>query len=284
MTLKSYAGTVLRAFLGTILISYGASSQNNNTAKLQPTEVVYYSLKAMAENPTAPRLPTIKQYFDRLNTENLNEKQEYALGEVYFLNLKPRESLAQYEKFMGDDDMRARIAWQKVMQINFAARDLHEKVEGMIEDYWQKFTPVPQDIWHVDKQIKNLATKYAREGNHQKVVDIITREVNRLPTNAPYKSLSLPAAFLSSFVAVGKEKEAKDMLRKSVVTMRQGLADLVSEQKADICIFQRTPPNSNTYFRLEEGLAGAPFEPNYPTVGLRALQYIRLIAEIELVL
>lgn len=278
MTLKQYLGTVFIA----LLFSSNAFGQNSSS-KLQPTEVVYYSLKAMAANPTARRIPTIKQYFDRLNTENLSEDQNFALGEVYFLNLKPAESLAQYEMFMDGNDLRARIAWQKAMQIHHNAYDRVEKVEGMIEDYWKKFPPEPEDIWHTDWQIKNLATRYAKDGDHQKVVDIISKEVKRLPTNAPYRSHRLPATFMASFKAIGKEDEAKAMLRKSVVAMRQGLADLIAAQPSGISIFASTPLVPGTYYRMEEGLAGAAFEPGYPATSLRTRQYLRLIAEIELV-
>lgn len=277
MMIKSIASALLA------VVVFTSNSFAQNQSKLEPTEVVYYSLKAMAENPAARRLPTIKQYFDRLNTESLDKYQNFALGEVYFLNLKPRESLAQYEMFMDGTDLRARIAWQKAMQINYAAYDRHEKVEGMVEDYWQKFPPTPEDIWHADWQIKNLATKYQEEGDHQKVVDIVTREVNRLPLNAPYRSLRLPAVFMNSFVAVGQEDAARLMLRKSVVAMRQGLAELLSAQEASVSIFPSTPLVPGTYFRMEEGLQGAAFSPGYPSAGLRARQYLRLIAEIELV-
>ncbi len=276
MMMKSIAFAILAAVIFT------SSSFGQSQSKLQPTEVVYYSLKAMAENPAARRLPTIKQYFDRLETENLDEDQNFALGEVYFLNFKPGESLTQYEMFMDGADLRARIAWQKAMQIEFSAYDRHEKVEGMVEEYWLKFPPMPQDIWHADWQIKNLANKYLKEGNHQKVVDIVTREVNRLPTNAPYRSLRLPAVFMNSFVAVGQEDAARTMLRQSVIAMRQGLANHLSVQKTSINIFPSTPLVPGTYFRMEEGLQGAAFSPGYPSAGLRTRQYLRLIAEIEL--
>ncbi len=279
MTIKSHIAAIFTA----AFFSSSVLGQGEPAAKLQPTEVVYYSLKAMAENPAARRIPTIKQYFDRLNVDELDEIQNFALGEVYFLNFKPAESLAQYEMFMDGGGLQARIAWQKAMQIHFNAYDRYEKIEGMVEDYWRKFPPITEDIWHTDWQIKNLATKYKKDGDHQKVVDIITKEVNRLPTNAPYRSLRLPATFLNSFIAAGKEDEARAMLRKSVVAMRQGLADLIAAQDKNIRIFPATPLVPGTYFRMEEGLRGAAFTPNYPAVGLRARQYLRLIAEIELV-
>lgn len=256
-----------------------AIAQTANSS-LQPTEVVYYSLKAMAENPTANRIATIKQFFERLETENLSQEQEFALGEVYFLNFKPRESYAQYEPFMSGNDMRARIAWQKTMQINFAGFRRHELVEEMIEDYWEKFEPIRADIWDTSRQIRNLAYKYQNEGDYQKAVDLITREIERLPRNAPYRAFRLPVVFMKSFEAVGQREEALELIQSIRGKMREDLARFAKQNPDGTMIFKEVNLSPGTYYRLEEGLEGAPFSGQYPLPSLRIRQYMQLINEL----
>lgn len=262
-----------------LLLSLQATAQDDN-APLKPTEVVYFSLKAMAQNPTADRIATINRFFERMDVTSLSGDQQFALGEVYFLNFKPRESLEQYEKFMDGNGLRARIAWQKAMQIQFRAFNRHDLVEEMIEQYWQRFPPIPQDIWHADWQIANLARKYQDDGEHQKVVDIILREINRLPRSAPYRSFRLPRIFMRSFVETGQDKEANMLIRDIVADMRDQLAAEVQKKPEGIVMFKAIPLTTGTYYRMEEGLDGAAFAEGYPKPALRIRQYMQLISEL----
>ena len=100
-----------------VLSSLPAFSQEPD--KLKPTEVLYLSLKAMEENPGAGRLETVSRFFERIDESELDDNEEFARGEVAFVQLRPGEVLYQLEPFMEGDDLRARIAWQKAMQVHF---------------------------------------------------------------------------------------------------------------------------------------------------------------------
>lgn len=279
---------MLRSFLKYTLVLFMFSGMPFTVAfaeddtRLDPTEVLYLSLKAMAENPGAGRLETVSRFFQRIKTEELSADQEFARAEVSFVNLRPGEALYQFESFMDGSGLRSRIAWQKSMQIHFRAYQKHDLVEQLVEDYWQKFTPDPADIWHADLQITNLANKYMREGNHAKVVAIIVKEIERLPRNAPYRSFRLPVLFMGSFVAEGKREQAVQLIRDIRADMQRQLNALSADHPGGIRLFQPVDPRPNTYYRMEEGLEGTALEPGYPSLSLRVRQYMRLISELRL--
>ena len=253
------------------------------TDKLKPTEVLYLSLKAMAENPGAGRLETVSRFFERIDESELDDNEEFARGEVAFVQLRPGEVLYQLEPFMEGDDLRARIAWQKAMQVHFRAYQRHDQVIEMIEQYWEKFDPDPVDIWHTDWQIWNFATKYRNEGRHDKVVEIILKEISRLPRNAPYRSFRLPVAFIGSFAIEGRTDEAVKLIREIRTEMDKQLLEIRQQNPDGVRIFPAVEMKPGTYYRMEEGLEGTAFEPGYPSLSLRVRQYVQLIDELRLV-
>lgn len=258
-----------------------AAAQPND---LKPSDVVFLSLQAMAENPSTGRIANVGRFYERLNMDNLNEAERFALGEVYFLNFKPREAFAAYEPFMDGTDMRARIAWHRNMQIQFRAFRQFDEVERMLEAYRAKFQPIPEDVWNGGRQIFNFAEKYDREGKHQAVVDVIMAEIERLPRNAPYRAFRLPAKHLKSFDAVGRGEEARELLQAIQNEMAEQLAALTAANPGGIRMYAKPRHEEGRYYRMEEGLLGAAFSPGYPSLEMRVRHYQWLIDEIDLVL
>lgn len=266
-----------------LILSLLSPVSAQETDKLKPSEVLYLSLKAMEENPGAGRLETVARFFERIDETELDDNEEFARGEVAFVQLRPGEVLYQLEPFMEGDDMRARIAWQKAMQVHFRAYRRHDQVKEMIEQYWQKFEPDPADIWHADWQIWNFATKYRNEGQHDKVVEIILKEIGRLPRNAPYRSFRLPAAFIGSFAIEGRTDEAVALIREIRTEMEKQLLEIRRQNPDGIVMFTSVEMKPGTYYRMEEGLEGSALEPGYPSLSLRVRQYIQLIDELRLI-
>lgn len=255
-----------------------ASAQSDG--RLPPTEVLYLSLSAMERNPTTPRLEAIGSYYRQMQTEGLTEHEKFAAAEVYFLNFKPREALAAYRPFMSGDDMQARIAWQKVMQIQFAAFDEVALVERLIGEFNERFPPNDKDMTNAEWQIFNLARLYRSRGEHQKVVDLITAEIERLPDGLPYRALRLPGLFMESFAAVGKADAAREMLTDAQSSLEIGFAEFLGAHPSGIVTHGARPQVAGRYYRMEEGLTGIALEPGYPSAEHRAHQYQVLLHEL----
>ncbi len=247
---------------------------------LKPTEVLYLSLKAMEDNPGAGRLETVSRFFERIDTNELGPAEEFARAEVSFVNLRPGESLYQFESFMDGNDFRARIAWQKSMQIQFRGYRRPELVEEMLVEYRERFQPDPTDVWDAWLQVANFASKYRDEGQHDKVVDIILEEIDRLPRNAPYRSFRLPVTFFGSFAAEGKADQALTLIREIRAEMQTQMQALKRENPNGLTLFVPVQHSAGTYYRMEDGLEGTALRPGYPSQSLRVRQYMRLISEL----
>lgn len=268
--------------VGVLLLGVMCAANAQEESKLKPTEVLYYSLKAMAENPGANRLETVSEFYKRLDETELDDVEEFARAEVAFVNLLPGEAQYYYEPYMSESGMRARIAWQKVMQIQFRGYRRPDITEEMIADYHKKFAPDPADIWDTSFQIANFANTYLSEGEHEKVVDIVLKEVARMPRNAPYRAFALPVQFIGSFAAIGRLDEAMALIRDIRREMQQQLLTITSGQPNGAVVYAPVPLKTGRYLRMEEGLDGGAFDNDYPSQTLRVRQYMRLISELRL--
>lgn len=278
-----YAQKLLVQSVLIIVFSFVSSSANEPKAEgmLLPTDVLYLSFKSMAENPTMGRKNQVGAYFGRVQTENLDEVQKFALAEVYYVNLKPTEALTAFEPFMDGDDLRARIAWQRVMQIRFRAYNEPERVEEMVNEYRAKFEPNRIDVWGVEGQIVNIAGKYQRAGNYQKVVDLIREELARLPHNTPYMVFRAPGQFMKSFQETGNIELAEKMITEIHNDLKNVAANYIKTHPEGSMFYKAADYVPGRVYRMEEGLLGAVFEENYPTSELRFNQFDLVINELN---
>ncbi|MGH9816367.1 MAG: tetratricopeptide repeat protein [Candidatus Acidiferrales bacterium] len=150
---------------------------------------------------TRPVVPLIK-------TADLSREEEFALGEAYFLAFMPDEATAIFEKFLSGRDRYSRIAWQRHLQMVFAAYDRHDDAEKLLAEYRQTFPPIAEDTSYTYQAVWNQARRYRDAGNHAKAVELILEDVNALPTDVPFSSFRLLIAYLPSFEAIGKGDEA----------------------------------------------------------------------------
>jgi len=130
-----------------------------------------------------------------------------------------------YSKLMKGNDDIARASWQRAMQIDFIAFQKYDKVEENLEKFRKKFNLNPKDQIYMFSQVKNLANKYAKEGNHEKALELINQELQVLDYNGAYKSFLLPAHLFTSYQALGKESKAFELLEKFKNGLEQTLAE-----------------------------------------------------------
>lgn len=279
--LSKIRNLLFKSFLIVSFIAGSANALPPSEGMLLPTDVLYLSFKSMAENPTLGRLEQVGEYFGRVQVENLSEEQKFALGEVYFINLKPDEALAEFEPFMDGDDLRARIAWQRVMQIRFRAYNETDRVEQMIKQYRDKFEPSGMDVWDIERQIENIATMYQKAGNYQRVVDLITEELGRYSGNAPYMVYTLPGQFMKSFEETGNVELALQLMSEIRGKLKNVVANYVKDNPGGHVFYKAAEYVPGREYRMEEGLLGITFDENYPPPELRFNQYNMIINQID---
>lgn len=219
-----------------MLIVLVVKAQTNNS-KLLPSEALILMYNAVDLNPDKERIENTRPFQARVITEGLSDDEVFYLGETYFWNFMPKEAEAAYKNFLEEDSPRGRASWQRYLQIQFRAFNQHEFVEEQIKAYREKFKAIPEDRYGMFGQIYNVADRYRKMGEHEKVVQLIKDEWEYLNRNGAYASFQLPAYFIDSFNALGKNKEAIDLLAKA----KEGLEKTLQERKA------KTPENEFQY-------------------------------------
>jgi hypothetical protein len=189
------------------------AAQVSNEAALLPTEALHFIFQELVDQPTRQK-EIAEKYLSRVSTTNLKSAEQFALGEVYFVALKPKESTEVYEKFISGHDMRARMAWQRVILMKIRAFEKVDEAEKEIYQYRKRFPADEKDLFHLAYPVSSLARYYADKGDHERVVKLISDEIESLPSNAPYYSFGMVATFFESFKNVGKEEAAIRMLER----------------------------------------------------------------------
>lgn len=198
--------------------------------KLLPSEALTLMIHAAAMNPDLKRIDATKPFVPRVITTDLSSEEQYTLGDIYFWNFMPDDSFEMFSKFLDDNGDRARASWQRVLQIRFMAYKEHEKVERLTKEFREKFKPDPRDRFYVFGQTLNLGRKYAKEGNHEKVLSLINAELETLDHKGAYRSFELPGFLFESYEALGKKKEALTLLKNA----KKGLELTLSEREKNL--------------------------------------------------
>ncbi len=221
---------IITLFLTFMLILSGELRAQDNQNKLLPSEALTLMIHAAAMNPELKRIDATKPYLSRVITTDLSREEQYILGDIYFWNFMPDESFEMFSKFLDDNNDLARASWQRVLQIRFRAYNEHDKVEGLIKEFREKFKPDPRDRFYVFGQTLNLGRKYAEEVNHERVLSLINEELETLNYEGAYRSFELPGFFFESYEVLGKKKEALTLLKEA----KKGLELTLSERKKNL--------------------------------------------------
>lgn len=209
-------------------IAITANAQTN-TSKLLPSEALILMYNAVDLNPDKERIANTKPFQSRVITENLSGDEIFYLGETYFWNFMPKEAGEAYAKLLNEDSDRGRAAWQRHLQVQFRAFDKHDYVEEQLKIYRQKFKPIPEDRAGIMGQVFNLADKYKKAGQHEKVVQLIEEELAYLNYDGAYSSFLLPGIFFESFAKTGKTETVISHIQNAL----NGLKKTLETRKAN---------------------------------------------------
>lgn len=198
-----------------IFLTITVHAQEQKPGMLLPSEALVLMYNAVDQNPDVSRIDNTLPYLERVITTNLSPDEQFYLGEVYFWDFKPREAEEAYKPFLDEEGKRGRSAWQRTMQIKFRAYDLHAEVEEDIKKYRDRFKPMPEDRYGLFGQVYNVASLYQGKNDHEKVLYLVTEELNTLNYEGAYTSFQLPAYFIESYKALGKHEEAIELLRSA---------------------------------------------------------------------
>lgn len=186
---------------------------------------------------------------------NLDDAEGFALGELYFVALKPDEADAAFARYRNGTDLRARVALQRHLRMRMAAFQIYGDVEDTIRAARARLSVSQSDPWHLMPAVSTLARYHAGRGEHAVVVRLVMDEIGGLPVDGVYFSHLLPGTFLESFTAEGKRDEAIAHLER----VRDALASGERSERNE------APPVSahreGVFHRLEEGLLSDLPEP-----------------------
>ncbi len=214
-----------------LAFSWATLAQAQETKQdLLPSEAIALMYYRVDMNPEASRDVTTKPLQPRVITEGLSGDEWFFLGETYFWNLKPNEANAAFAKIMDGNSLASRAAWQRTMIVNINGFQLFDETEKMIEDYRKKFRPIPEDISGAYFGLASLAFVYSKDGKHQKIVDLVKKEIEYLDYSAPYSGFTGPSSNMKSFEAVGQKEQAIQMLKTAI----QGLSAALEKRKANV--------------------------------------------------
>ena len=176
--------------------------------KLLPSEATTLMVTQAMNNPDASRKDVYEHYLPRVITEGLDSDELFYLGEVYFFALMPEEARDAYYPLLNDNSMRARVAWQRILQIRFRAFQMYDRVARDMVNFRKNFPADPADRTYLSRQVLNFGNYYREQGLHQKVVDVVEDELAALNYDGAYASFIHPATFIESYAAVGKTEQA----------------------------------------------------------------------------
>lgn len=205
------------------------ASMYSQESKLLPSEALVLMYNQVDLHPEKQRIENTKPFQARVITEGLSEDELFYLGETYFWNFMPKEAAEAYANFLDENTPRGRASWQRYLQIQFRAFEKHDLVEQKIKEYRAKYKPVPEDRSGIIGQVWNVAERYRKMGNHEKVVELVNAEVGSLDYNGAYSSFQLPGIFFESYKEAGKMQEAIKMINDAIA----GLKKTVELRKKD---------------------------------------------------
>ncbi len=212
-----------------LLVSLPIVGKSEIPGKLLPSEATILMVTEAMNNPDASRKEVYEDYLPRVITSDLDDDQQFYLGEVYFFALMPEEARDAYYPLLNDGSMRARVAWQRIMQIRFRAFQMYERAARDMVNFRQAFPADPADRDYLSRQVLNFGNYYAEQGRHEKVVNVVEEELAALNYDGAYASFIHPATFIESFIAAGKKQQALTQLRAA----RDGLSRTLNDRQLD---------------------------------------------------
>lgn len=207
----------------TALTLLSLSAYGKQDGKLLPSEALVLMYNEVDLHPEKERIQNTKPFQTRVITEGLSGDELFYLGETYFWNFMPKEAAEAYANFLEENSPRGRAAWQRYLQIQFRAFEKHDLVEQKIKEYQAKYKPIPEDRAGMIGQVWNIAERYRKMGNHEKVVELVNAEIATLDYNGAYSSFQLPGIFFMSYKEAGRIDEAIKMISEAKAGLNKTL-------------------------------------------------------------
>ena len=177
-----------------------------------PSRALHEVFDQMRSQPTKQG-EIAKQVLSRTQTAGLSRDEAFALAELYFAALMPKQSTEAYSAFTSGNDQHARTALQRVIFMKMVAFQQFDGITDDLVAYRKRFQPSSDDIFGLAEPIGVLAAHFRSEGRHDDVVKLVVEELAALPLDAPYMSFSLVASNLESFQRTGKQDDAVRLLK-----------------------------------------------------------------------
>lgn len=198
--------------------------------KLLPSEVISLIYDSIDKERGKARLDVITKYIPRMITEDLSKEEQFYMGEVYFWNLNPVESDEAFKPLLNEVNLFSRAAWQRVLIIWIRGFGKLNEAEAQLAKYRSAYSKNPSDLTGIHYAVSNLAGSYKDKGDHEKVVSLVTEEINALDYEGAYSSYLLLSTFFDSFKEAGKEREAIKMIEGAI----SGLKEILSKRAQSI--------------------------------------------------
>jgi hypothetical protein len=208
-------------------------AKSESPGKLLPSEAITLMVTDAMNNPTFSREDVYQAYLPRVITDDLNEEEQFYLGEVYFFALMPEEARDAYYPLRQGESLVARVAWQRLLQIRVRAFEMHERAATDMVNFRKTFAADPADREYLSRQVLNFGNYYARQGEHEKVVGVVEAELAALNYGGAYASFIHPATFIESYIATGRMQQAIKHLQSAHDGLTETLKVRVSSPPDD---------------------------------------------------
>ena len=209
----------------TLLLAVAGAAVAQEPASIAPTAALHMMIDEMLAKPQQPQLESTTKFFPLARRDMTEPQEVFALAEGYFLTFVPDSAYPLFEQFKDDGGELGRLAWQRMLQMQFRAYDSYEHTETMLAEFYRRYPPARHDGAYGATAVGNIAGRYASLGQHERAVDFIVGEVERLPTNAGYSGFLLPGRFYASFAATGRTQLAKDLTQRALDGLRAYVAE-----------------------------------------------------------
>lgn len=191
-----------------------ASAQTQPDSLLPTVALHQFHEELAAATDRSAQGDIAERILDRTRRGRLDDAERFALGELFFVALKPDPADSLFSLYLDGSDLRARMATQRKLRITMAAFDVYRGMEDSIRAARARFPVLPADPWQMQAAVSTLARYHAGRGEHAIAVRLVMDEISTLPEDGLFFSHSLPGALLASFEHEGKRDFALSHMRR----------------------------------------------------------------------
>ena len=191
------------------------------TQKIAPTEVLHRMIQEMLAHPDRPQGENTQKFLELADTTVRGRVERAALGEAYFLAFEPDGAKEVFRTLSEGTDAIARLAWKRLIRITFAAESRADESERMLNEFYRRFKPEPDDAGYGSQHARDLAGYWLGQGDTARALGFIVREYQALPLNGPYVGLTLPGRMQDVFAKAGRADEAAQLTRRALEGLQQ---------------------------------------------------------------